>query len=401
MSNEKYKNNKISIPYGKHNISEEDIEEVNKILKSSNLTQGDTVPNFEEKINDKVQSKFSIAVNSATSALHIACLALGLSKGDYLWTSPTTFVASANCALYCGAEVDFVDIDRRTGLMSIEKLSEKLFKAKKEDKLPKILIPVHLTGNPCQMNEILKLSKRYNFKIIEDASHAIGAKYRGEYIGNCQYSDITIFSFHPVKIITTGEGGLATTNNKELARKMRLLRTHGITKEEKFFENNSPGPWFYEQQNLGFNYRMNDIQAALGISQLKRLDQFVERRNFLLSNYKKLLADLPVNFLEITKDAYSSVHLAVIRLNEINNKLHNEIFIGLRNAQIGVQIHYIPVHLHPFYRKMGFKKGDYPESEIYANNAISLPLFYELKESDQIYVVNTLKSLFEKSKLNS
>ena len=401
MSNEKYKNNKISIPYGKHNISEEDIEEVNKILKSSNLTQGDTVPNFEEKINDKVQSKFSIAVNSATSALHIACLALGLSKGDYLWTSPTTFVASANCALYCGAEVDFVDIDRRTGLMSIEKLSEKLFKAKKEDKLPKILIPVHLTGNPCQMNEILKLSQRYNFKIIEDASHAIGAKYRGEYIGNCQYSDITIFSFHPVKIITTGEGGLATTNNKELARKMRLLRTHGITKEEKFFENNSPGPWFYEQQNLGFNYRMNDIQAALGISQLKRLDQFVERRNFLLSNYKKLLADLPVNFLEITKDAYSSVHLAVIRLNEINNKLHNEIFIGLRNAQIGVQIHYIPVHLHPFYRKMGFKKGDYPESEIYANNAISLPLFYELKESDQIYVVNTLKSLFEKSKLNS
>ena len=256
-------NNNSLLPYGRHNITEADIEEVNKVLRSDYITQGDTLTKFEEAINNKVNSKFSIAVNSATSALHLACLALGLSKGDYLWTSPTTFVASANCALYCGARVDFVDIDPQTGLISIENLRKKLLIAKEEGKLPKVLVPVHLTGNPCQMFEIFKLSKIYNFKIIEDASHAIGAKYKDKYIGNCEYSDITIFSFHPVKIITTGEGGLATTNDPELARKMRSFRTHGITKEEKYFENTSPGPWFYEQQNLGFNYRMNIYKLHL------------------------------------------------------------------------------------------------------------------------------------------
>jgi len=381
------------IPYGKHHIAKEDISAVTNVLRSSYLTQGKTVPKFEEEICHKVNSKFSVAVNSATSALHIACLALKLSKGDYLWTSPTTFVASANCGIYCGAKVDFVDIDPKTGLLSVKELEKKLENAKKNGKLPKILIPVHLAGNPCEMEEISKLSNKFGFKIIEDASHAIGSNYRGESIGNCKYSDITIFSFHPVKIITTAEGGIATTNDPLLAKRMKLFRSHGITKEDSDFINHSPGPWFYEQQNIGFNYRMSDIHAALGLSQLKRLDEITFYRNIISKKYMELLYDLPLSFLEITKDSYSSFHLVVIRLNSTNRDLHREVFIRLREENIGVQLHYMPVHLQPYYQKIGFKKGDFPESEFYANNAMSLPVYYGLKEEEQLKVIKSLKKI--------
>ena len=391
------KTNKELIPYGKHSISEEDINKVVDILRSDFLTQGPTVPAFEKRINDEVKSKYSVAVNSATSALHIACLSLGLSKGDYLWTTPTTFVASANCGLYCDANVDFVDIDAASGLISISKLEEKLEKSQKLGKLPKVIIPVHLSGNPCKMEEIFKLSRKYNFKIIEDASHAIGARYKGKPVGNCEFSDITVFSFHPVKIITTGEGGVATTNNFDLARKMSELRNHGITKDIKAFKINSPGPWFYEQQNLGFNYRMTDINAALGLSQIERLKKNILERNNLLDNYKKLLSKEPIKFLSITSNAYSSVHLAIIRLDNKDPYFHRKLFIGLRDANIGVQLHYLPIHLHPYYKKLGFKEGDFPESEFYAKNAISLPLYCGLGSNKQERVVNTLRKLLKDS----
>ena len=384
------RNNAHYLPYGKHNISENDIESVINVLNSSNLTQGDNVPKFEYLINNYVKSKFSVLVNSATSALHIACLSLGLSKDDYLWTSPITFVASANCALYCGARIDFVDIDKKTGLMSIEKLEKKLLVAKESGHLPKIIIPVHLGGNPCEMERISELSQIYGFRVIEDASHAIGSEYKGNKTGSCEFSDITVFSFHPVKIITSGEGGAATNNNPFLAKKMRELRSHGIVKDPDLFEGENLDPWFYEQQNLGFNYRMSDIHAALGISQLKRLDDFVKRRNRLLEKYKELLNKSSVYFLEKNEDTYSSVHLAIIRLKQHNVEKHRKIFKFLRESKIGVQLHYIPVHLHPFYRKLGFKEGDFPESEAYSKNAISIPLFVGLKENDQIRVVNKL-----------
>ena len=381
------------IPYGRHQLTEDDIKSVIETLKSSNLTQGKKVPLFEEIVKNYVNTKYSIAVNSATSALHIACLALGLNKYDYLWTSPTTFVASANCGLYCGAKIDFVDIDPKTGLMSIEELKKKLALAKQNENLPKVLIPVHLAGNPCDMREIWNLSKKYGFKIIEDASHAIGAKYEGKPVGNCEFSDISVFSFHPVKIITTGEGGIATTNQECLSKRMRELRSHGITKDSNCFINESSDPWYYEQQNLGFNFRMSDIHASLGISQIKRLDQIVKERNKLLEKYKTELADLPVEFLKKTKNSYSSVHLAIIRLNNIDPKYHLKIFNSLLNASIGVQVHYLPVHLHPYFKKLGFKKGDFPNAEFYSHNAISIPLYAGLTEIDQDRVVNTIKSI--------
>lgn len=391
------RNNTHYLPYGKHNVSQNDIESVINVLNSSNLTQGDNVPKFEYLINNYVKSKFSVLVNSATSALHIACLSLGLSKDDYLWTSPITFVASANCALYCGARIDFVDIDKKTGLMSIEKLEKKLLDAKESGHLPKIIIPVHLGGNPCEMKRISELSQIYGFKVIEDASHAIGSEYKGNKTGSCEFSDITVFSFHPVKIITSGEGGAATTNNPLLAKKMRELRSHGIVKDPDLFEGDSMDPWFYEQQNLGFNYRMSDIHAALGISQLKRLNDFVEIRNKLLEKYKQLLNKSSIYFLERIEDTYSSVHLAIIRLNQQNEEQHRKVFKDLRKSKIGVQLHYIPVHLHPYYRKLGFKEGDFPESEAYSKNAISLPLFVGLKENDQIRVADKLISLLKNS----
>ena len=330
-----------------------------------------------------MDARYAVAVNSATSALHIACLALGLGPSDRLWTSPITFVASANCGRYCGAEVDFVDIDPATGLMSVQVLEQKLQQAQQEGTLPKVVVPVHLTGRSCNMAAIGKLAERYGFAVLEDASHAIGGLYQGEPVGNCRNSAITVFSFHPVKIITTGEGGLATTNDQELAQRMTELRSHGIVRDAERFEQPAAGPWVYEQQQLGFNYRITDIQAALGLSQLQRLDEIVAERNAQLQRYRELLADLPVHLLEVPEGVLSSVHLAVIRLQQATAQQHRQVFEGLRAAGIGVQLHYSAVHLQPYYRALAFAEGQFPEAEAYASSAISLPLFPGLSALDQ------------------
>ena len=324
------------LPYGRQTITSNDIEAVVDVLRSAFLTQGPMVPDFEHAVATKVEAAHGVAVNSATSALHIACLALGLGSGDRLWTSPITFVASANCGRYCGATVDFVDIDSATGLMNVVALEQKLEQAKLEGTLPKIVVPVHLTGSSCDMSTIKRLADRYGFAVVEDASHAIGGRYKGEPVGNCRHSSITVFSFHPVKIITTGEGGLATTNDPALYKRMAELRSHGIVREAERFEHPAAGPWVYEQQQLGFNYRMTDLQAALGLSQLKRLNEIVAERNHQLQRYRELLVDFPVQLLEVPEDVLSSVHLAVIRLNQATAEEHRQVFEGLRNAGIGV-----------------------------------------------------------------
>lgn len=378
------------IPYGRQTISEADIAAVEAVLRSDFLTQGPVVPAFEQAVAATVGAGHGVAVNSATSALHIACLALGLGPGDRLWTSPITFVASANCGRYCGAEVDFVDIDPATGLMSVSALSEKLEQAEKNGTLPKVLVPVHLAGSSCDMAEIGRLSVRYGFSIIEDASHAIGGVYRGEPVGNCRHSAITVFSFHPVKIITTGEGGLATTNDPQLARTMSELRSHGIVRDVERFERPPTGPWVYEQQRLGFNYRITEIQAALGLSQLQRLEMIVAERNRLLARYRELLSDLPARLLDVPKDVNSAVHLAVIRLLGASAVQHRQVFEGLRSAGIGVQLHYSPVHLQAYYKRLGFCEGDFPAAEAYAIAAFSLPLYPGLTTDAQQRVLNCL-----------
>ena len=378
------------IPYGRQTISEADIAAVVEVLRNPFLTQGPTVQHFEQAVAAKVGAWYGVAVNSATSALHIACLALGLGPGDRLWTSPITFVASANCGRYCGAAVDFVDIDPETGLMSVAALEAKLQQAERDGILPKVVVPVHLTGSSCDMAAIGSLAKRYGFAVLEDASHAIGGRYQGEPVGNCRYSSITVFSFHPVKIITTGEGGLATTNDPMLAQLMAELRSHGIVRDAERFERPAAGPWVYEQQQLGFNYRMTDIQAALGFSQLQRLDEIVIERNRQLELYRELLAELPVQLLEVPDDVLSSVHLAVIRLQQATADQHRQLFEGLRSAGIGVQLHYSPVHLQPYYLALGFAEGQYPEAEAYASSAISLPLFPGLNPADQQRVASVL-----------
>ncbi len=391
FKNKKNVINKKYIPYGKHHINKSDIEAIVSVLKSDYLTQGPIIEIFEREISKKVESNYAIAVNSATSALHIACLALGLKKGEYLWTSSITFVASANCGRYCGAEVDFIDIDQNSGLISIENLKSKLKKAKLENKLPKIIIPVHLAGSSCDMKEIFKLSKIYGFSIIEDASHAIGGGYENQPVGNCKYSDISIFSFHPVKIITTAEGGVAVTNNKVYAQKMMDLRSHFIIKDsERFIEKNTPD-WRYEMQELGFNYRMNDIQAALGLSQLKRLDNIVMRRNKIYQKYKSLLKGSPLEFLEVPKNVYSSFHLVIVKLHESKN--YKSVFNGMRENGIGVQLHYWPVHLQPYYKNLGFGEGDFVEAEKYAKRSFSLPVYPELKDKDIEITSKLLKNL--------
>ena len=379
------------IPYGKQKITEEDINSVVKVLRSDFITQGDKVPEFEQLICKSIDVKYSTAVNSATSALHLACLALGLAKGDILWTSPITFVASANCGRYCGAEIDFVDIEEKNGLVSIEKLKLKLEKAKQINKLPKIFIPVHLSGSSCDMRSIKRLSHEYGFRILEDASHAIGGKYLKKPIGNCDFSDITIFSFHPVKIITSGEGGIMTTNNKLIDEKMKMLRSHGITKDIEKFKLPIPGPWAYEQQELGYNFRMTDIQASLVISQFNRLEENVHKRNTILDFYKENLKGLPIEFLEIPEDCYSACHLAIIKLVDFSREFHKKFFENMRSLGIGVQLHYSPVHLQPYYRKYGFKEGDFPMAEKYAKTALSIPLFPDLTYDEQIRVINTIK----------
>lgn len=380
------------ISYGKQNISQADIDSVVNVLKSDFLTQGPTVPLFEQSVLNVVGAKYALAMNSATSALHVACLALGVGKGDVVWTSPITFVASSNCALYCGAEIDFVDIDAKTYNLSIEKLKKKLIEAKKIGKLPKVVIPVHLCGQPCDMEKIYSLSQEYGFKIIEDASHAIGGKYQDQYIGSCQYSDITIFSFHPVKIITTAEGGMAVTNSSELAQKMDLLRSHGITRNTELMTKESDGPWYYQQIDLGFNYRMTELQAALGLSQMHRLEQFVTRRHEIAQQYNQLFAELPVVLPYQLENTYSGLHLYVIRLklNKLQ-KTHQEIFIELREKGLGVNVHYIPVHTQPYYEQLGFKQGDFPEAEQYYASAISLPMYPDLTDEQIQYIYSTLK----------
>jgi len=384
---------RLFIPYGRQTISEADIAAVVEVLRSPFLTQGPTVPAFEQAVADKVGARHGVAVNSATSALHIACLALGLGPGDHLWTSPITFVASANCGRYCGADVDFVDIESATGLMSVAALAAKLEQAERDGTLPKVVVPVHLTGSSCDMATIGALAERYGFAVLEDASHAIGGRYQDEPVGNCRHSAITVFSFHPVKIITTGEGGLATTNDPLLAQRMAEMRSHGIVREPERFERPAAGPWVYEQQQLGYNYRITDIQAALGLNQLQRLDDIVAERNRQLQRYRELLTDLPVQLLEVPEDVLSAVHLAVIRLQQATAQQHRQVFEGLRAASIGVQLHYSPVHLQPYYRAMGFAEGKFPEAEAYARSAISLPLFPGLEEANQQASFNALMPL--------
>lgn len=382
------------IPYGRQDITQADIDAVVGVLQSDFLTQGPMVPRFEQGVARHVGAEHALAVNSATSALHIACLALGLGPDDRLWTSPVTFVASANCGLYCGAKVDFVDIDPRTYNLCPKALEAKLQQAERDGTLPKVVVPVHLCGQPCDMQAIHALAKRYGFRIIEDASHAIGGKYQGEFIGNCRYSDITVFSFHPVKIITTAEGGMALTNDAALAERMALLRSHGITREPSKMTHESDGPWYYQQIDLGFNYRMTELQAALGVTQLERLDRYVARRHELARRYDQLLAGLPVTTPWQHPDSYSGLHLYVIRLQlETLRSSHRQVFESLREQGIGVNLHYIPVHTQPYYQRMGFQTGDFPEAERYYCEAISLPMFQTMTEQQQDHVVGVLREV--------
>ena len=382
------------IPYGKQNINQQDIDAVIQVLQSDFLTQGPQVPLFEKTVAEHVGAEYALAVNSATSALHIACLALGLQKGDVLWTSPITFVASANCALYCGADVDFVDIDPQTYNLSVDALQKKLVQAKLENKLPKIVIPVHLCGQSCDMEKIHALSKEYGFRIIEDASHAIGGKYRSAYVGACKYSDITVFSFHPVKIVTTAEGGMALTNNATLAQKMDLLRSHGVTRNTALMNKETEGPWYYQQVELGFNYRMTELQAALGVSQMHRLTQFVEKRHTISNKYNEILKDLPIILPYQIPESYSGLHLYVIRLKLDELKAsRKQVFEALRAKGIGVNVHYIPVHTQPYYENLGFKLGDFPVAEAYYDSAISLPMYPDLTDAQIQYVYESLKEV--------
>jgi UDP-4-amino-4,6-dideoxy-N-acetyl-beta-L-altrosamine transaminase len=380
------------IRYGQQDITQADIDAVIGVLKSINLTQGPNIPAFEQSVAEHTGARHAIAVNSATSALHIACMALGLGPGDWLWTSPNTFVASANCALYCGAQVDFVDIDPLTYNLCPVKLEQKLISAKKTGRLPKIVVPVHLTGQPCDMEAIGALAEKYNFKIIEDASHAIGGKYKGQPVGCCRYSDITVFSFHPVKIITTAEGGMAMTNNDELATRLSLLRSHGITRDTTLMTKPMDGPWYYQQVALGYNYRMTDIQAALGVSQMTRLEQYVAKRHEIAQRYNELLADLPITLPWQHHESYSAYHLYVIRLQlEKIKPSHLQVFETLRSKDILVNLHYIPVHTQPYYQNMGFKFGDYPEAEKYYQEAISIPMHPSLTLEEQEFVVRSIE----------
>lgn len=380
------------IPYGRQDITEADIEAVIEVLKSDWITQGPTIGRFEQDVRNHCSALHSVAVSNATCALHIACLALELGPGDHLWTSPITFVASANCGLYCGATIDFVDIDSRTYNMNMGALEKKLEQAERDGKLPKVVIPVHFAGQSCDMRTLQLLAKRYHFRVIEDASHAIGAYYEDQSVGNCRYSDITIFSFHPVKIVTTGEGGMATTNNTKIADKMCRLRSHGITRDPEYMARDSLGPGYYEQIELGFNYRMTDIQAALGASQIQRLTHYVERRKELVARYNQLLKKLPLTLPWQDPATSSSWHLYVIRLNlPKTSKDRRQVFESMRNLGIGVNIHYIPVHTQPYYHALGFRQGMYPEAERYYSEAITLPLFPTMTEQQQDKVVAALE----------
>jgi len=378
------------IPYGRQDINQDDIDAVEEVLRSDWLTQGPMVPKFERTVADYCGAKYGVAVNSATSALHLACLALGLGKGDALWTSPNTFVASANCALYCGADVDFVDIDPRTYNLCASALEIKLVEAELLGNLPKIVIPVHFAGQSCDMKKINELSRKYGFYVVEDASHAIGGEYLGNKIGGGQYSDITVFSFHPVKIITTAEGGVAVTNTDVLAQKMRLLREHGITRDTDLMSGGLQGKWIYEQVYLGFNYRMNDLQAALGISQFKLLNGVIDKREKIVSIYRRELAGLPILLPYESPECSSSWHLFVIQFSD-----RAGLYGYLRSRGVQVNVHYIPVYYHSFYRKLGFNRGLCPVAERYYEGTLTLPLFQALDKKTQILVCNYVHEYFE------
>jgi UDP-4-amino-4,6-dideoxy-N-acetyl-beta-L-altrosamine transaminase len=382
------------VPYGRQEISESDIRAVVDVLRSDFLTQGPAVPAFENALTGYCGARHAVAVNSATSALHIACAALGAGPGDRVWTSAITFVASANCARYCGAEVDFVDIDPLTNNMSVESLRLKLARARIDGQLPKIVIPVHLCGRPCPMREIHALSQQYGFRVIEDASHAVGGRYLGEPIGNCGYSDITVFSFHPVKIITSAEGGMAVTNDISLARHMARLRSHGITRDVGEMTHQPDGPWYYQQIELGFNYRLTDVHAALGSSQMRRIDEFVARRHALARVYDESLKDLPLTLPQPDLEGRSALHLYVVRLHrEAIKRSHSDIFAAMRAGGVGVNLHYIPVYRHPYYARRGFRPADFPQAEAYYAQAMSLPMYTTLSEEQQRSVVSQLTAL--------
>jgi UDP-4-amino-4,6-dideoxy-N-acetyl-beta-L-altrosamine transaminase len=380
------------IPYGRQDISDEDIAAVAGVLRSDFLTQGPAIAAFEQAVARRCEAAHAVAVCNATAALHVACLALGVGPGDLVWTSPLTFVASANCALYCGAEVDFVDVDPATWNMSPRCLAEKLAQAEREGRLPKVVIPVHLAGQPCEMVEIHALAQRYGFRIIEDASHAVGARYRGEPVGNCRYSDIAVFSFHPVKIVTTAEGGIALTQDPALAKRMALLRSHGITRDPAEMEGENQGAWYYEQLELGFNYRMTDMQAALGLSQMDRLSRFVDRRREIAARYDAAFANQPFSVQQQHPDTESSYHLYVIHLHARGPGRRKQVFDDLRSRGIGVNLHYIPVHLQPYYRRKGFGPGLCPAAEDYYEGAISVPLYPGLSAADEETVIEAVKA---------
>ena len=381
------------IPYGRQEITQDDIDAVTEVLKSDFLTQGPKIAEFEEKFARLCDVKYAVVVNSCTAALHLACLALDLKQGDTAWTSPNTFVATSNGALYCGGNVDFIDIDPQTWNMSVSALEEKLLEAEEAGTLPKIVLPVHFAGQSCDMEAIHNLSKRYGFKIVEDAAHCIGASYKGKPVGTCAYSDIAVFSLHPVKIITSGEGGMITTNSKGIYEKLLRLRTHGITKDPALMEEKDGGAWYFEQQELGYHYRITDIQAALGISQMDRLDQYIARRRELVARYQSKLAGLSLQLPVSIPEADSSWHIYVVMLKPEVTKTRREVFDAMREAGIGVNVHYIPVYSHPYYKELGFKAEDYPENERYYASAITLPLYPALTESEQDYICDTLAGI--------
>lgn len=381
----------MTIPYGRQSISETDIKAVNEVLGSDFLTQGPMVPKFEAALRDRCGAKFAVAMNSATSALHLACMALGVEPGDRVWTSPITFVASANCARYCGADVEFVDIDPRTFNMSTTRLEAKLIAAERAGSLPKVVIPVHLSGQSCDMSAIHELANKYGFAIIEDASHAIGGTYKNVPVGSCQYSDITIFSFHPVKIITTGEGGMALTNDKGLANSMARLRTHGISRDSAEMQSTAAGPWYYEQLELGFNYRLTDIAAALGLSQFQRIDNFLSRRHEIAKLYDEVFTNTSVKRPWQHPDSFSAFHLYIARVDFASRgTTQKAVFDELHANGIMVNLHYIPVYRQPYYQQFGYSNSDYPESEKYYAEAISLPMYPDLSVAEQSFVAKSL-----------